>query len=460
MANSPAMPTRTARLSRKTRLRRARSAAARAAAARKAARRAAESALDRFLRYARIDTQSAEDVEAVPSTAKQLVLARLLAKELGAMGASRVRLDRHGYVMAAIPSNLPKGHPARGKVPAVGLVAHLDTSPAAPGAGVKPQVITYQGGDVTLPGDPSVVIRASENPDLARQLGKRIVTSDGTTLLGADDKAGVAIVMALAAELLAPGAPPHGEVRIAFTPDEEVGKGTAHFDLAAFGAEVAYTVDGDEAGELNRETFSADAAVVKVHGRNIHPGLAKGVMVNALRALADVIVRLPRDMAPETTAGREPFIHPHGASGEEAEATLKLLFRDFDTAGLARQRAIVERILEEVRPLHPGARLELTVTETYRNMGEGVAKEPRVTAALEEAARRAGQEPRWVPIRGGTDGSRLTAMGLPCPNVFTGGHNFHGKTEWLAVDGMEASLSTLRHLLQVWVELSAAEAAA
>jgi tripeptide aminopeptidase len=412
---------------------------------------APESALDRFLRYVRIDTQSREDCEEVPSTAKQLVLANLLCRELSAMGARGARVDRHGYVLASIPSTLPAGHPARGRVPRIGLLAHLDTSPAAPGAGVRPQVRTYRGGDIRL--RDGVVIRARENPQLARNRGRRIVTGDGTTLLGADDKAGVAVIMTLADALLRDRSIPHGEVRIAFTPDEEVGRGTDFLDLEAFGADVAYTLDGDAPGELNRETFSADAATVTVHGRSIHPGTAKGVMVNALRALADVIVRLPRDMAPETTEGREPFIHPHQAAGEEARATLRILLRDFETRGLARQRRILERIVREVRPLHPGARIELTVKPSYRNMREGIAREPRVIRALEEATRRAGLEPRWVPIRGGTDGARLTAKGLPTPNVFCGGQNFHGPTEWLSVDGLEQSLATVGHLLGVWVEL-------
>jgi len=458
------MPRRPARSARSRAAAPARDAAGRTTAPRKARsktrragrtdRSAPEPVLDRFLRYARIDTQSADDVRTVPSTARQLDLARLLARELEALGVRKVRLDRHGYVMAAIASNLPKGHPAHGRVPRVGLLAHLDTSPAASGAGVKPQLLTYRGGDLPLPGDPSVVIRASENPALAAELGRQIVTGDGTTLLGADDKAGIAVIMALAEELLRPGAPLHGPVRIAFTPDEEVGHGTAKFDLKRFDADLAYTVDGDGTGELNRETFSADAAVVTVHGRSIHPGRAKGRMVNALKVLAEVIVRLPAELSPEATEGYEPFIHPDGASGEVARATLKLLLRDFETAGLARQRALLERILEEVRSLHPGARLELTVSESYRNMKAGLEREPRVTGALETAARRAGVEPRWVPIRGGTDGSRLTAMGLPTPNLFAGGHNFHGPTEWLSVHGLECSLATARHLLQVWVELA------
>lgn len=413
-----------------------------------------ESPLDRFLRYVRVDTQSAEDAPKVPSTPGQLDLARLLVRELRALGVPRVSVDAHGYVMAALPGNLPARHPAKGKVPRIGLVAHLDTSPSAPGAGVKPKVITYRGGDVVLREDPPVAIRADENPALADEVGRRIVTSDGTTLLGADDKAGVAVVMALVEELLRPDAPLHGPVRIAFTPDEEVGKGTSHFDLRRFGADVAYTFDGTGTGELNRETFSADAAVVTIRGRNVHPGQAKGIMVNALKALADVLVRLPKDLSPETTEGREPFVHPHTAGGDESLATLKLLLRDFETKGLAKQRGILEGILAEVRRLHPGAKLELSVTESYRNMREGLEQDPRVTAALEEATRRAGVEPRWVPIRGGTDGSRLTAMGLPTPNVFVGGHGFHGPAEWLSVPGLEASLATARALLGVWVELS------
>jgi tripeptide aminopeptidase len=306
-----------------------------------------------------------------------------------------------------------------------------------------------------LPGNREVVIRARDNPELKRQVGKRIVTADGTTLLGADDKAGIAAIMTLAALLTGPGAPPHGDVQIAFTPDEEVGRGTAFFDMGRFGADVAYTFDGGTTGELNKETFSADGATITVHGRNIHPGEAKGVMVNALRGLADVIVRLPRDLSPERTEGHEGFIHPHGASGEEARASVRLLLRDFDEGGLKRQRRLLEGILKAVRPLHPGARFELEVKPSYRNMRDRLAKVPEVVDALEEATRRAGVKPRWVPIRGGTDGSRLSAMGLPTPNVFAGGHNFHGPTEWLAVEGLEKAVEVARHLLGVWVELGA-----
>jgi tripeptide aminopeptidase len=234
-----------------------------------------------------------------------------------------------------------------------------------------------------------------------------------------------------------------------------VGRGTAHFDLRRFDAEVAYTIDSDGTGELNRETFSADGATVTVHGRATHPGHAKGVMVNALKVLADLIAGLPRELSPEATEGHQPFIHPHVAHGEEGLATLKLLLRDFDTDGLVRQRRLLKRLVAKVRQRHPGARIELSINESYRNMRERLEQEPRVTQALETAARRAGVEPRWVPIRGGTDGSRLTAMGLPTPNFFCGGYNFHGLTEWLSVDGLEASLATARQLLQVWVEMTA-----
>jgi tripeptide aminopeptidase len=411
-----------------------------------------ESPLDRFIRYARIDTQSQDDSTTYPSTKKQFDLLNLLVQELQGLGLQDASIDEYGYVMATVPGNLPKGHPASGRVPVIGLVAHVDTSPSASGTNVRPQVITYTGGDIVLPANPEVVIRADENPDLAANVGKRIVTADGTTLLGADDKAGVAIIMTVAERLLAAPGITHGPIRIGFTPDEEVGSGTKYFDLKKFGAAAAYTLDGDSLGELNKETFSANSAVITVHGRNIHPGTAKGIMVNSLRTMADIIVRLPRYMAPETTEGYEPYIHPHQLQGEEAKTVLRLLLRDFNTGGLAIQEEILRRLIAEVQPLHPKARIELEIKESYRNMRDGLEKDPRVLECLWEATRRAGLEPRWVPIRGGTDGSRLTEAGLPTPNIFTGGHNFHGPTEWLAVEAMEKSIETVVHLAQVWVE--------
>ncbi len=414
-----------------------------------------ESALDRFVRYAKIDTQSKDDAESYPSTSKQYDLLRLLEKECREMGLADVTLDTYGYVMATIPSTLPKNHPAAGKVPTIGFIAHVDTSPSASGTNVKPQVITYKGGDITLPGDPSVVIKASENPELAKCTGRTIVTSDGTTLLGADDKAGVATIMTAAQELINTPSIPHGKIRIGFTPDEEVGTGTKFFDIKAFGAQFAYTVDGDTIGELNKETFSANQAVITVYGRNIHPGTAKGIMVNSIRAMADIIARMPRDVSPEMTEGYEPYIHPHVLEGEEAKTTLKILLRDFNTPGLDVLKKKLEVIIAEVQPLHPKARIELKIVEQYRNMKDYMGTDSRVLDCLWEAVKRSGLEPKWVPIRGGTDGSRLTEKGLPTPNIFTGGQNYHGLTEWLAVDGMVKATETIVNLAQVWVEKSA-----
>ena len=407
-----------------------------------------ETVLSRFIRYAQIDTQSDEDSTTSPSTHKQLDLLGLLRDELLELGSGDARMDEHGYVMATIPAHLPAGQNASGRT--IGLIAHVDTSPSFTGANVKPQVVHYTGGDIVLRGDPSMVIRAAENPGLERNVGKTIVTSDGTTLLGADDKAGVAIIMTVAQTLLENRSIPHPAVKVAFTPDEEVGRGTEFFDLRAFGATCAYTVDGGPAGELNRETFSADSAVVTVQGRNIHPGDAKGIMVNSLRAIAEVVVRMPKDMAPEATAEREPFLHPNRLLAEEAQSTLKILLRDFETDGLREQARILKAILVEVQELHPQARFELSITESYRNMRDVLERHPRVTEALWEATQRAGLQPRWVPIRGGTDGARLTAKGLPTPNIFTGGHNYHGPMEWLSVEGMNQSIETILHLLQIW----------
>lgn len=409
-----------------------------------------ESALERFIRYAKIDTQSSEDSETYPSTKKQYDLLNLLLAELKALGLNDAAIDQYGYVTATLPGNVPKQH----KVPTIGLIAHVDTSPSASGANVKPEVITYNGGDIVLPGNPSVVIRVSENPELAKNIGKKIVTTDGTTLLGADDKAGLAIIMTAVQTLINNPSLQHGDLRIAFTPDEEIGAGTKHFDIKKFGAQFAYTVDGDTPGELNKETFSANHAIITVHGRNIHPGSAKGIMVNSLRAMADIIVRMPKDTAPETTEGYEPYIHPHVLSGEEAQSTLKILLRDFNTPGLDILKKKLESIIAEVQALHPKTRIELKIIEQYRNMKDYMGNDARVLDCLWEATKRAGLEPRWVPIRGGTDGSRLTERGLPTPNIFTGGQNYHGLTEWLSVEGMEKSVETVVQLAQVWVEKS------
>jgi tripeptide aminopeptidase len=417
----------------------------------------AETALSRFIRYAKIDTQSSEVSDTYPSTLKQLTLLRLLKEELTALGMTGVSMDDHGYVMATLPSNLPPSHPAAGKVPRIGFIAHVDTSPSTSGENVKPRIIErYDGSDLVLPGDPSVVIRVDENAELKANIGKPIVTSDGTTLLGADDKAGIAIIMTAMEHLLANPSWLHGDVKVCFTPDEEVGAGTRYFDLAKFGADFAYTVDGDTPGELNKETFSANLAVITVHGRNIHPGSAKNIMVNSIRAMADIIAGMPKDMAPETTEGYEPYIHPHVLEGEEAKSTLKILLRDFNTPGLDVLKKKLEAIIAEVRPLHPKARIELEIIEQYRNMKDFMGNDTRLLDAMFEATRRAGLEPVWKPIRGGTDGSRLTEKGLPTPNIFTGGQNYHGPTEWLSVEGMLRSVDTVVHIARLWVDKSLA----
>jgi tripeptide aminopeptidase len=407
-----------------------------------------ENALDRLIRYVKIDTQSMEGSTDYPSTGKQLELSKLLVKELKQLGLMDATLDPWGLVMATLPANVPA------EIPAIGFIAHVDTSPSVSGANVKPQIIQYSGGDIALPGDSSIVIKESENPELAQYRGETIVTADGTTLLGADDKAGIAIIMTAIQTLINEPKLLHGDIRIAFTPDEEVGGGADHFDVKKFSAAFAYTVDGEMPGELNKETFSADTATITVHGRNIHPGRAKGLMVNSIRAMADIIARLPRDIAPETTDGYEPYIHPYKAEGEEDKSTIKILLRDFETSGLIELGKRLEEIIESVQPLHPKARFELKITESYRNMREGIEKDPRALDYLWEAAKRAGVEPRWAPIRGGTDGAKLTAAGLPTPNIFTGGKNFHSKTEWASLRGMNQAVATIINLAQIWVEKS------
>ncbi len=414
-----------------------------------------QKALERFLRYVKIDTQSQEGTGKYPSTDKQFDLLNLLVKELKELGIEDVKMDEYGYVFATIPSNIPEDHPAYGKVPAIGFLAHVDTSPDSPGANVKPNVIeNYQGGDIVLPGDPGKVIRVSENKNLERCIGHTIVTTDGTTLLGADNKAGVTAIMTLAQTLVNEPEILHGDIKIGFTPDEEIGEGTKYFDIKKFGAKYAYTVDGDMPGELNKETFSANSAILDIYGRDIHPGTAKDIMVNSIRAMADIITRLPKDMAPETTEKYQPYIHPHTVEGSVAKSTIKFLFRDFETSGLDKQKEIIEKIIAEVQQLHPKAKFELKIIEMYRNMREELDKNPLVLECLWEAAERAGTNPYWEPIRGGTDGSRLTEMGLPTPNIYTGGQNFHSVTEWLSVDAMEKTIETLVNLVQIWVEKS------
>lgn len=403
-----------------------------------------EKALKRFLRYVSINTQSNEESDSVPSTQVQFDLARLLVDELNELGLQDISLDENCYVMAALPANGDK------RVPKIGFLAHMDTSPEICGEGVRPRVIdSYDGGDIVLDKEQNIVIREAEDSQLRICVGDTLVTSDGSTLLGADNKAGIAAIMTMLETLRDSPDIPHGELKIAFTPDEEIGRGVAHFDVEKFGADYAYTVDGGIAGELNMETFSANAAVIKVEGCNTHPGTAKDTMVNALRVTGHIVSRLPQGMAPETTQGREPFIHPMAMTGTVEKASVRMILRDFNTPGLDTQKEILETIIAEVQALYPKAGITLAVTETYRNMRDVLEKHPNVTQDLFAAAEKAGVTPRWSPIRGGTDGSGLTALGLPTPNIFTGGANFHSKKEWLSVDGLVKSIETLLNIVRM-----------
>ena len=410
--------------------------------------------LDRFLRYVAYDTQSDEASKTFPSTAKQLVLLRELAAELNTLGLADATVDAFGYVTATIPATTTTPG-----VPTIGFIAHVDTSPEMPGAGVKPIVHrAYDGRDLVLPDDPAAVLRLADNPPLADQLGHDIVTASGTTLLGADNKAGVAEIVTAAAYLVAHPEIPHGPIRIAFTPDEEVGRGTAHFDVAAFGALCAYTMDGGIRGEIQDESFSADAMTVTFHGFNTHPGYAKGRMVNAIKVAAAFIDRLPHDaLSPETTSGHDGFVHPYVIQAGVERTSVRLLVRDFVTAGLKDKEAMLERLARDAAAAHPDARVQFEVEESYRNMKEILDRHPAIANHAREAIRRAGIEPRTHPIRGGTDGCRLSFMGLPTPNLFAGEHNFHSRLEWVSVQDMEKAVEVIIHLCQIWAEHSQSE---
>jgi len=405
--------------------------------------------VERFLEYVKYDTQSCEDSETFPSTPSQLDLLRQLRDELLAMGLADATMDEHGYVFATIPATSPKPD-----VPVIGFLAHVDTSPEMSGAGVKAIVHRdYDGGDLAFPDDPSAVIAFADNPHLANQIGQDIITASGTTLLGADNKAGVAEIMAAAEYLLEHPEIPHGPVRIGFTPDEEVGNGTKFFDVDRFGAYCAYTMDGETLGELQVETFSADAITVTFQGFNTHPGFAQGRMVNAIKVAADFITRLPRDgMSPETTAGYEGFVHPYMVDAGVERTSVKLLVRDFVTAKLKDMEEQVAQWADETVAAHPGSRTEIAVEESYRNMKEVLDHHPDVVENALEAIRRAGLEPAVEPIRGGTDGSRLSFMGLPTPNIFAGEHNFHSRFEWISTGDMHKAVEVIIELCRVWEE--------
>jgi len=404
--------------------------------------------LERFCRYVRIDTQADENAGTYPSSPGQLELGRMLVEELRAMRAADVEVDGHGIVIATIPATISR------PVPTIAWIAHVDTSPETSGRGVKPIVHhDYDGRDIVLPGDPTKVLRVAENAELAALKGKTIVTTDGTTLLGSDDKSGVAVIMEATAHLLAHTDIPHGPIRVCFTCDEEIGHGVDHVDLRKLGATVGYTLDGGGQGEIDGETFSADLAVVTITGINIHPAIAKGAMVNAVRLAGAFLARLPwRALAPEVTEGRDGFLHPYRIEGGVASATLRILLRDFDTSRLAEKADLLRGIGALLQAEHPRANVEVRITPQYRNMAEGLAKEPRALDYAEIAMRRAGIEPKRTIVRGGTDGSRLTELGLPTPNLSTGEHNLHSPLEWTCLEEMAVAVRVLVELARVWGE--------
>jgi tripeptide aminopeptidase len=403
--------------------------------------------LDRFMRYVRVDTRSSETSETYPSTPGQWDLLRLLQGELRELGLKDVELDSKGYLFGTLPANLPAGR----KAPVVGFLAHVDTYPSTRGDGVNPQVLPgYDGGDIVLKGDPSRTILAAKNPLLARCVGDTIITSDGTTLLGADDKAGIAEILTGIDFLRRRPEIPHGALRVGFTPDEETGNGTKYFDVKRFGADAAYTFDGSILGEVEVETFCADSATLTVAGIDVHPGMAKNRMVNALRAASWLIGRLPGDHLPETTEGRESFLHPYILGGEVGQVEIKMLVRGFEVRDLEAREEDLHRIARETEEAFPGCRVHVDIQESYRNMKVVLDRFPEVAGMAEEAVRRTGLQPKLGFIRGGTDGARLCFMGLPTPNVFAGGVNFHGLQEWVSLEWMAKATETFVHLAHLW----------
>ena len=405
--------------------------------------------VERFLEYVKYDTQSDENSKSFPSTEKQKILSADLVKELKEIGLKDAHLDEWGYVIASLPSNIKKD------VPAIAFIAHVDTSPAVTGKDVKAVINkNYQGGDIKLKNG-GWVIKESENPDLKNMKGFDIITTDGTTLLGADNKAGVAEIMDAANYLITHPEVKHGTIKICFTPDEEVGRGTEKIDLRKLGAKYAYTVDGSSRGEIESETFSADAVVIKFFGKNIHPGYAKGQMINSIKIASAFVDSLPKDkLSPETTEGREGYVHCNAFNGNEELTTLKFIIRDFETPKLKEHENFLKELAEKTIAKYPGAKLEFEVIEQYRNMKEVLVNHPKITEYAVEAMNRLGIKPIMHPIRGGTDGSRLSFMGLPTPNIFAGEHSFHSQLEWVAVQDMEMAVKAIVEISKVWEERS------
>ncbi len=406
--------------------------------------------VDRFMKYVKFDTQSDDESESFPSTAKQKELSKFLVKELKEIGLADAYMDEWGYVIASIPSNTNKRN-----VPAIGFISHVDTSPAVSGKNVVPSIHkNYQGGDITLPKD-GQVIKADENPELAQMIGFDIITSDGSTLLGADNKAGVAEIVDAVKYIVNHPEVKHGDIKICFTPDEEVGRGAEKFDVDNFGAKYAYTVDGQSRGEVETESFSADAVTIKFYGKNIHPGYAKGIMINSLKIVSSFIDSLPNDkLSPETTEGREGYVHPVAINGNEELTIVKFIIRDFDTKKLKEYEKLLKELAQKAVDNSPGSKMDFIVTEQYRNMKEILNSHPKVEEYAIEAMKRWNLEFIMHPIRGGTDGSKLSFMGLPCPNIFAGEHSYHSKTEWVAVQDMELAVKVIVEICQIWEEKS------
>lgn len=405
--------------------------------------------VERFLKYVRIDTQSDPNSNTFPSTMKQKDLGKLLVAELLEMGIEDAHLDEWGYVYATIPANTDKKN-----VPVICFCSHMDTSPDSSGKDVKPIIHqNFDGRDIVLPDDPSQVLKVADHPHLADKIGNDIITASGTTLLGADNKAGLAEIMDAAHHLLHHPEIKHGKIRLLFTPDEEVGRGVNHVDMEKLGADFGYTIDGEQLGSIEDETFSADAVTIKIQGVSAHPGFAKGKLESAVRAAGEILAKLPKDrLSPETTAGKEGFIHAISCEGIVESAKLVFIIRDFTDEKLSEHEAFLKNIMEEVMTNYPNSSAEFIVTEQYRNMKKVLDKYPEVTANAMEAIRRTGVVPRQSSIRGGTDGSRLSYMGLPCPNIFAGEHAFHSKHEWVSVQDMHKAVETIVNLAIIWEE--------
>jgi len=401
---------------------------------------------ERFMRYVKVDTQSDPESHSYPSTEKQKVLSAMLVEELKTMGWTNVGMDEWGYVICTIPSNVQH------TVPVVCFCSHVDTAPDCSGKDVQPLLhSSYDGRDIVLPNNPAQVISVDTHPYLKSKIGDDIITASGNTLLGADNKAGIAIIMELSNYLQQDPAIPHGEIKLLFTPDEEVGRGVEHLDIKKLGADVAYTLDGGELGSLESETFSADGLELQIHGVIAHPGSAKGKLINAIKLAAEVIDKLPKsEMAPEVTEGREGFLHPTDIKGNAEHASIKFILRDFESDALHMYASIIENAAQEVINKNKGARYTVKQFEQYRNMKEVLDQHPRIVAYAEQAMLKTGIQPISVPVRGGTDGSRLSFMGLPCPNLFTGEMALHSVEEYVSVQDMEKSVKVLIELVQIW----------